>query len=67
MPFTFHGAKKRDHRGTIVTVLIVEDNETLREGMAQILAKMGLEVLQAPDGATALPLLQQPVGLVISD
>lgn len=50
-----------------MTVLIVEDNETLREGMAQILAKMGLEVLQAPDGATALPLLQQPVGLVISD
>lgn len=49
-------------------VLIVEDNETLREGMAQVLAKMGLQVIQAADGPTALQHLRQHgVSLVISD
>jgi two-component system, NtrC family, response regulator HydG len=51
-----------------VKILIVEDNETLREGMAQVLEKMKLEVLQAADGEAALVLLAQtPVSLVVTD
>jgi two-component system response regulator HydG len=49
-------------------VLIVEDNETLREGMAQVLRKMGLEVAQAADGAAALRhLALEPTALVVTD
>ena len=49
-------------------ILIIEDNETLREGMGQVLAKMGLTVDQASDGAAALALLEtSPASLVITD
>lgn len=49
-------------------ILVVEDNETLREGMAQVLAKMGLEVVQAADGAAALAALERtPAGIVVTD
>ena len=49
-------------------ILLVEDNETLREGMAQVLAKMDLEVLQAADGQTALHhLAGDNVAIVVTD
>ena len=49
-------------------ILVVEDNQTMREGMAQVLAKMGHQVLEAEDGEKAVELaLHQPCDLVITD
>lgn len=46
-------------------ILIVEDNETLREGMAQVLEKMSLQVVQAPDGETALQFLARDAAAIV--
>ncbi len=49
-------------------VLVIEDNDTLREGMAQILAKLGVDVLQAADGNDGLKVLEEhSVLLVVTD
>lgn len=51
-----------------MNILIVEDNETLREGMAQVLDKMGLTVRQAADGEQALQLLaHEAAAIVVTD
>jgi two-component system response regulator HydG len=48
--------------------LVVEDNQTMREGIAQVLAKMGHEVLQAEDGQQGVEMaLARPCDLVITD
>ena len=50
------------------TLLLVEDEQVLRESMAELLAEEGYEVLQAPDGQAAHDLvLQRPVDLVLTD
>ncbi|HME43037.1 MAG TPA: ATP-binding protein [Syntrophorhabdales bacterium] len=52
------------------TVLVVEDEETIRELVGGILKREGLKVLEAPDGHKALELLQhppRPIDLVILD
>ncbi len=52
------------------TVLVVEDEDTIRELVGGILKREGLKVLEAPDGREALELLQhppRPIDLVILD
>lgn len=49
-------------------ILVVEDNDTMREGMVQILQKAGHEVEEAPEGSAGLSLLEEKVfDLVITD
>lgn len=49
-------------------VLIIEDNTTLREGMAQVIARMNHEVLTAPGGRSGLELFEaQAPDVVVSD
>lgn len=53
---------------TARTILIAEDEQVLRESLAELLATEGYRVLQAPDGKAAHELvLAQPVDLVVSD
>lgn len=50
------------------TILIVEDEQVLRESLAELLADEGYRVVQAPDGKAAYELvLREPVDLVLSD
>jgi two-component system response regulator PilR (NtrC family) len=50
------------------TILIVEDEQVLRESLAELLGEEGYEVLQAPNGKVAYDLvLERPVDLVVSD
>jgi two-component system response regulator HydG len=49
-------------------VLIIEDNTTLREGMAQVVSRMGHEVLTAPGGRAGLQLFEeQAPDVIVSD
>ncbi len=48
--------------------LVIEDNDTMREGMVQILQKMKLEVSDAEDGEKGLEIIEShPVDLVVAD
>ncbi|MHC4710558.1 MAG: sigma-54-dependent transcriptional regulator, partial [Planctomycetota bacterium] len=50
------------------TILIVEDEQVLRESLAGLLEEEGYEVLQAGNGTEAYAIvLQRPVSLVLSD
>jgi two-component system response regulator PilR (NtrC family) len=50
------------------SVLIVEDEEVLRESLAELLAGEGYEVLQAADGKAAYAIvLERPVDVVVTD
>lgn len=49
-------------------ILIIDDEEKLRQLLARILGLEGYEILQAPDGKTGLKILnQEDVQLVLSD
>ena len=49
-------------------ILVVEDNETMREGMVQVLKKIGHKATEASGGAEGLSLLdKKPIDLVITD
>ncbi|MGC8872897.1 MAG: HD-GYP domain-containing protein [Chloroflexia bacterium] len=51
-----------------VTVLVVEDDEYVRSSLQALLASHGYRVLTAPDGASALHILQENlVDLVLTD
>ena len=50
------------------SILIAEDEQVLREAMAELLTDEGYEVIQAPDGKAAYEIaLKRPVDLVLSD
>ncbi len=50
------------------TILIVEDEQVLRESLAGLLEEEGYDVVQAPNGKDAYDLVvQRPVDLVLSD
>ena len=50
------------------TILLVEDEEMLRESLAELLGERGFQVLQAPNGKVAYEtMLAQPVDLVLTD
>jgi two-component system cell cycle sensor histidine kinase/response regulator CckA len=62
-------APARSPRGS-ETILVVEDDEIVRELIARMLAEYGYQVLQAPEGHAALELVRSSVGvvdLVVSD
>jgi len=49
-------------------ILIIEDNDTLREGMAQVLRRLGHETLEAPNGLAGLDVVStRKVDLVVTD
>jgi signal transduction histidine kinase len=55
-------------RGGSETVLAVEDNPGLRRVVARQLRELGYRLLEAPDGATAIQVLEsEPVDLLFSD
>lgn len=52
------------------TVLVVEDNEIIREALSEILKTFGYEVFEAEDGQEAIGLFKahrEEIGLVVSD
>ncbi len=50
------------------TILIVDDEQVLRESLAELLADEGYETIQAEDGQVAYrTLLERPVDLVLTD
>jgi CheY-like chemotaxis protein len=51
------------------TVLVVEDEETVRLIVADVLEELGYQRLEAADGMTALPILQSPqrIDLLVTD
>jgi len=54
--------------GQNIQILVVEDNDTMRDGMVQILKKSGYRVSESPSGNQALELLKiHEVDLVITD
>ena len=57
-------------RATVMRVLVVEDDETVRELVCAVLAERGYEVLCAPHGSEALRLAEEYPGkidLMLSD
>jgi two-component system cell cycle sensor histidine kinase/response regulator CckA len=48
------------------TVLVVEDEAALRQSIGRLLQKEGYQVLEAPNGATALEILDHEAGRAIS-
>lgn len=48
-------------------ILVVDDNEALRGMTRKILENAGYEVLEAPDGATAIALMSEKPDLVLQD
>ncbi|MEZ4363924.1 MAG: sigma-54 dependent transcriptional regulator [Kofleriaceae bacterium] len=52
----------------MATVLIIDDNETIREGLAHTIKKMGHETATAPSGAAGLASFRaRPADFVITD
>jgi len=52
----------------MVAVLIVDDEQDLRSSIAMVLKDAGFDVVEAGDGAAALPILRdQAVDLLITD
>ncbi len=51
------------------TVLVVEDDADARSTLAAMVTELGYRVLEAENGASALPLLEQerPVNILLSD
>jgi two-component system cell cycle sensor histidine kinase/response regulator CckA len=66
-----HGSVTSTRGGSGATVLVVEDEEALRAGIRRLLQGEGYNVLEAPNGATALRLLEgtagESVALVLTD
>ena len=55
------GCTDRRHVQKPATVLIVEDEDTLRRAVAKMLRNNGFEVLEADDGSSAIDLLRAGV------
>ena len=52
----------------MATILVIEDNDTMREGMEKILSKMGHDVFLARGGQEGLKMYEeQPVDFVLAD
>ncbi|WP_426179118.1 ATP-binding protein [Rhizorhabdus sp. FW153] len=52
---TLHGGRGRDE-----VILVAEDDDDVRAYTAEILRELGYRVIEAPDGAAALRLIEQP-------
>jgi CheY-like chemotaxis protein len=54
--------------GGMIRVLLVDDDEDLRQSLADLLVEVGLQVVQAVDGRDALArLAAEPVDLILLD
>ena len=52
----------------MATILIIDDNDTIREGLTQVVKKMGHDVLAASSGKTGIELFQKrPADFAITD
>lgn len=52
----------------MINVLVIEDNDTMREGMVEILKKLNLTVSDAPDGVKGLELIKSgAIDLLVCD
>jgi signal transduction histidine kinase/CheY-like chemotaxis protein len=62
-------AKSDAPRGQGQTVLVVDDNETLRSVMTEVVKELGYNSLEAPDAPTAISILKsaQPIDLFVTD
>src|SRR6056297_213363 len=49
------------------TVLLVDDDDDLREVLADELALLGLDAIEAGDGVAGLELIEQPIDLLVTD
>jgi len=59
---------KPDNTSHHLSILVVDDEESIREGSARILARMGFQVYKASMGSEGLALLKQhPVSIVLLD
>ncbi len=57
-----------DTRKKSIRILVVEDNDTMREGIVQVLLKGGYDVTEASEGVEGLTRLQEEkIDLVITD
>ena len=56
-------------RGGGQTVLVVEDDPSVRMLVVELLGELGYAAIEAPDGATALPVLASdaPISLMVTD
>jgi len=57
--------KEAAPRGQGEMILIVDDNETLREVMIEVVAELGYHVLDAPDAKAAIEILQSDHGIML--
>jgi CheY-like chemotaxis protein/two-component sensor histidine kinase len=55
---TSEGARPQTHQSLAATVLIVEDEDALRQAVAKILRKIGAEVLETGNGSAAIDVLR---------
>jgi len=54
--------------GTPRTVLVVDDDRVGRESLAEAVEELDFKVFQAPDGPTALAIVEsEPIDLVLTD
>jgi DNA-binding response OmpR family regulator len=54
--------------GSVASILVVDDQLTLRDNVKQLLEEAGYQVLTAGDGVEALAVLQaQPIDLILAD
>ena len=70
-PGTNNGTDSASGANPGPTVLVVEDEDSLRAGIRRLLQSEGYNVMEAPNGATALQLLEgtasDSVALVLTD
>jgi CheY-like chemotaxis protein len=59
--------EKNEPNQGLKKILIVDDNSSLRMITRKILEKGGYEVLEAPNGATAVVLMQEKPDLILQD
>lgn len=69
-PAECEGETLQDGQGHDEVILVAEDDDDVRAYTAEILRELGYNVIEAPDGAAALALIQQadqPIDLLFTD
>jgi signal transduction histidine kinase/DNA-binding response OmpR family regulator len=69
-PAEIEGETFQDGQGHDEVILVAEDDDDVRAYTAEILRELGYDVIEAPDGAAALALIEQadqPIDLLFTD